>query len=306
MSAPLQQRYRRARGWTLTLLSALVITLGLAALTRPIHRQALPRSLEELRPDLQRQHQGDPPCLRWSQAGALSDEETTAFLRDWEQHLPADLHLLLPWLAWLRERNLQVAATHHQRDPYQEALREALGRLSPLDQLRLRLRPDSDRVEELMPFLQHLAARQRAQGRDRERQRRLLPHLTPAELDALEALGQRWGARLATRLAQGSLLDQVALRVTLARMQALEQGLRSWRQHYGAMPATFQQLAEHLENTGRLDPTLRRGWEPDGSLRDGWLRPMTYYPVGRDGYHLSSEGPSTSTEADDLIRDTRR
>jgi hypothetical protein len=306
MSAPLERRYRRAGLWTLALTLALALTLTLAALTRPINRQLLPRSLEQLRPALRDQHQGAAPCLRWSQAGPLSDREATAFLTDWERSFAADLHLLLPWLSWLRARNRDQARRHHALAPYEEARQAALARLSGLDRLRLRLRPDTERVEELIPFLQHLAARAHRERRDLARQQRLLPHLSAQQVEQLEALGQRWGARLATRQAQGSLLDQVALRVTLARMDALERGLRSWRGHYGAMPTTFQQLAEHLESTGRMDPTLRRGWEADGSLRDGWLRPMTYYPVGSRGYHLSSQGPSTGTEADDLVRDTRR
>lgn len=293
-------------GWlAAALLLALVVTLGVALLTRPIRREALPQDLDALRPDLLALHQGPDPCLRWGSAPPLSDDDVSTFLRDWEASFTADLHLLLPWVAALRVRNARVQAAHHDGAPEEEARRAALARLGGLDRLRLRLRPGEARVEELMPFLQRFEARAARLAQDERRAGRLWGRLSGAERAAAEALIERWGARLSTPGAQGSLLDEVARRVTLERLGALEEGVRAWMGHYGAPPRHFAELLTWLQNTRRLPAALARAQERDGSLRDGWLRPMTYYPIGARGYFLSSEGPSEATDADDIARERR-
>ncbi len=300
MHSPIAPRLHARAAVGLALIAfALIATLSVAALTRPVDRQHLPTTLAELRPELRRLHRGEAPCVRWSDDAPLTPDERERFLHDLDDVLAVDLRTLLPTLAAIRLANHRAALTHHDAPPEQEVAAVAATRLDPADRLRVALRPE--RLRDLLPRLEQVEGEERRLLRDDLRAQRLRARLPPEDAARLDDLIQRWRAPLASPSAQEDLVQNVAARITQLRLQALRLGLIHYRDRFGSWPSTLQTLLAHLRAEQTLDPILDRGLAPDGSLRDGWLRPFTYYRLDDARARLISDGPAEHTGADDVF-----
>jgi len=282
-----------------TLTFIVVLVALVTATTRPLPREDLPRSANAVAAELRALHHGGGACVRWADDDPLPDDDLDAFLTDLSQLLVLDLQTVLPTLASLRHANRTFALAHHDAPPVEEFTAVAVDHLPTLDQLRARLRPDL--VTEALPRLESFDREDERDARDLRHANLLTAHLTDAERQHLDALVERWRVRLAGARRQRAIVDRVARRVTELRLAAIAEELVAYRQLFGSFPASFAVLLTHLRNIERLPPIIERGLFPDGSLRDGWLRPLTFYAIGSYDFRLLSLGPSASFDDDDIV-----
>lgn len=276
------------------LVAALAFAIGLAAVTRPIDRTGLPRDTAAALPELRALHTGSGPCRRWAPPQEFTGHADLAGALHAAGFHP-DLHNLLPLLSAIRVANVEYAASHHALSPDEEFRQVALAHLGPFD--RLRLQAGRHDVDELVPTLQSFAERRARLELDRRRVAAFRSTLPPVHIAKFEQLVSDWAGPLADERAQALAVDGIASDVTTARLQALRGLLARHRERFGVYPAGFDALLGGPHVPG----VLRRGQERDGSLRDGWLRPMEYYRVGRDSYRLRSLGALSDTDADDFL-----
>ena len=279
----------------LGLCACLLGAVGLAALTRPIDRERLPRDPSEVLGELAALHRGDGPCARWPHGDRqVPVEDLTSDLA--RQGFHADLHIALPLLSAIRVANYDYEAGRHADpapDEFRQTALEVLGRMD-----RLRLRSGRQDPEALVPALQSFADEQLRLERDRRRVFAFESTLPDDHLARFRALAAGWRVTLAHPRAQASVLDRIAKDITQARIAALQSLLAEHNARTGQYPLAFKEL---LERVDPLPEVVRRGIERDGSLRDGWLRPFEYYRVGYGSYRLRSQGSDPDTEDDDVL-----
>lgn len=280
-------------------LGLLGLMLLTALLTRPVERHKLPSRLSELLPALAALHQHDSRCSRWVEDVPLTPAEVDAVRADITQVMVADLRTVLPLLSLIRSSNVERSKTHHTHPPEEEFKLVSMDRLNALDTLRLRMR--YDRMDELLPGLERFEALERRRSRDAQRSRYLTARLNADELKQLDALVERWRFRLAGDAAQASLIHEIASDVTWHRLSLLQQLIERYHQDHRRFPVDLpSSLSHHIRTGDTLPDAIQRGIGWDGTLRDGWLRPFTYYTVGKDNYRLSSAGASSSNDVDNI------
>ena len=279
----------------------LVGAVALAAITRPVDRAKLPRTIAEVQPELAALHKGEGACARWGRDRGLTEEALGDFARELSSFAAVDLHVALPILSHLRVSNHDREGRQHTHNVRHEVIEVSLRRLSRFE--RLRLGSDTDKINNLMPLLQTLEDDPPRLQRDRRRASFFLARLDESERKALDALLDGWRDRLTSPVAQGILLDYIAEQVTHKRMASMSAGLEDYHLRYGRFPTGLRAVLEHMARIDRVTPTLDRGRERDGTLRDGWLRPFVYYTRGPDAYRLISEGTSGATEDDDIVEE---
>ncbi len=293
--SPYQGRLRLVCALLGTLLA---LTLAVAAITRPIDRGRLPRTVQDARNELAALHHGEGECARWPRDHVLSKSMREAFFQDVETHFALDLHTLLPLLSHLRDTNVQAAQQHHTHTPRDEFVQVALARLDAFDRKRLEI--GSHNLEKALPAVGYFRENPQKQVLDRSRAQRLLRALTPEEQKALAPLLETWRVPLAHRRTQADLLHRAAEKITQQRMDALHSDLKRYHTHYGRLPLNFRELLGFLRRTHSLSGIVERGIEVDNSMRDGWIRPLEYYTLPNQGYHLRSQGASEGSNEDDI------
>jgi len=276
----------------------LIGAILLAALTRPIDRVALPRDPSDIRPLLLTTHTGTDSCVRWARNSPLSDVEIKTFQQAIvDAGFYLDLHTVLPLMSAIRRENVEYASAHHGELPSEEFQRAALSRLGRYD--RFRVESGHHQASDLLPALQKFDEAHRQERRDKMRTAAFLSTLPQSHKSSYRALVRTWHMRLATKQVQHQIIDAVANEVSRRRINALQQMLSD---HYGrnnSYPANFNNL---LKSSRAVTPAIvLRGIERDGSLRDGWLRPLEYFRVGRQGYRLRSQGADATSDDDDMV-----
>ena len=250
--------------------------------------------------ELSNLHNHHSQCSRWIEDEPLTLEEIDNILIDLNQLMVADLRTVLPFLSLVRFTNVERSQRHHQLSPVEEFKHVSLERLNALDQLRLKMR--YDRMDELLPGLERFDALERRRARDLKRSRYLTSRLNKQESEQLESLVERWRVRLAGEAAQASLVHAVASDVTWQRLTTLQQLVEQYHRSHSRYPLDLpSSLSHHIRSGQTLPTSLQRGIGWDGAIRDGWLRPFTYYTVGKDNYRLSSFGASSSNDNDNIV-----
>lgn len=292
----LERRFVRL---ALTLGAGFFLTLTAVLVLRPPPRHSIPGTPQEVLPDLAALHQGKGPCLRWEQSARLDRQGLEDFQRAWSQDFALDLHLLLPWLSHLRAFNETWERERHASPRAGEFQTVALQHLHVLD--RLRVEHNEDTLHKTLPALEHFDHHGKRLEQDQARWQRLAEKLSAEDRQKLRSLTQTWHTKLASPEDQGWLLYEVAHLVTHQRLSDLQKGLKRYRRHHGHYPTHLSKLLALLKNTQQSTDVIERGMEADGSIRDGWLRPLTYYRVGKEDYRLISLGPGEEDDEDDLI-----
>ncbi len=289
------------RRWVFTIaalcLLSFVIWVCLPWLTSSA-RAELPDSVEPYRIRLQQAHKpSGEGCARWKEDQPVSPEVQSEALNELAAIIAIDLRTLLPITARIRTENHKHEGLAHGADMSAEFMNLVLADAPAAQKLWLSAEGTDMDVE--WPLLAALSAQTPTQA-EHTRWLRLMRYLNDEERSAVDGWIKKWRLVFATKSAQAALVHHVAEKITQARIAELTAIAKRYKTHYGVFPMAFESLLRFAQNINLASPTLLRGITPDGALRDGWLRPFSYYTKS-GAFVLTSEGPSSKSKTDDIV-----